>query len=251
MDNAAEPVGYRIDINTAAGNAYRSLFENAGLAASFGGLPLAIVLVIEFLAYLALGGGLHGQVLSGIARALGMLVFGTVFLTRWYRFRLLGETQSRGFFTPAWKVVVVVSFQFAGLLMAGTFVLFVIAALPPHVLTAPLAILGAVAMAVAAVRVSLVFPAAAIEEPILFRTAWEMLAGNYWRLLACVFLCYVPFAIVEGALDRAGDGKGLFAAITIEIVALAIEFAGMAVLASLFSEVYRAIVDDLRVGSRR
>lgn len=251
MNLPASETGYRIDINAATGNAYRSLFENAALAATFGGLPLAIVFCVEFAAFWVVGGGTAGLILSGLARAIGMLVFGTVFITRWYRFRLLGETQSERYFTRAWQAVVAVSFKLVALLLVGTFVLFVIAGLPPHIITAPLTILGAVAMAVAAVRVSLAFPAAALEEPILFRTSWELLAENYWRLFVCAFLCYVPFAMVEGGLDRAGTGRGWTTVIAIEIVALAIEFAGMAVLASLLSEVYRRIMEEARVEAQR
>ena len=54
---------------------------------------------------------------------------------------------------------------------------------------------------------SLIFPAAAIERPIGLHQAWELLAGNYWRLFACLLLCYLPFGIVHYILGEIGIGN--------------------------------------------
>ena len=57
--------------------------------------------------------------------------------------------------------------------------------LPPHALTFPLSMIGSIALGLVVLRLSLVFPAAAIERPVALRTAWDWMAGNYWRLFAC------------------------------------------------------------------
>lgn len=242
MNLSATPTGYRVDIEAATSRAYRAVLDNRRQAAELAWLPFIIVFGLEFFGFLIGGGGVVGSVVSGLARVFGFIVFGTIFYARWYRFLLLGETDSRQLFTRPWQTLMAVSFKFAVLMFLGAIVLRLVAGLPPHAITLPLAILGTVGLAVAAVRVSLVFPAAALEEPILFRTAWELLAGNYWRLFAAAFLCFVPFLVVEGVLDRAGSGKVWIIGMVIELAGLAIEFAGMAVLAALFSDAYQGIV---------
>src|SRR5579884_1358341 len=113
--------------------------------------------------------------------------------------------------------------------------------LPPHSVTVLLSFIGAIALFVAAVRVSLVFPAAAIDRPLSFRAGWHLLAENYWRLLACVVLCYLPFSIGRFVLARLGGSAFFPIWILFDAAGLAVAFAGVAVLASLVSETYRRL----------
>ena len=89
-------------------------------------------------------------------------------------------------------------------------------------------------------RLSLVFPAAAIERPIELRAAWDLAAGNFWRLFACLVLCYLPFVVVKAMLGGSATLFGL----VFQIIGLAVVFAGAAVVASLLSGLYRQLVGE-------
>src|SRR5262249_38036159 len=100
-----------------------------------------------------------------------------------------------------------------------------------------IAFVGYGALVVAAARLSLVFPAAAIERPLAWRQAWSVMAGNYWRLFACMLGCYVPFGLVHYILEKIDEAGPLW--ILFEAIGVAVSFAGAAVVAALLSEVYR------------
>jgi hypothetical protein len=100
---------------------------------------------------------------------------------------------------------------------------------------------GGIALAFLSLRVSLIFPAAAIEQPVPLRTAWDWVEGNYWRLFACTIGCYLPFVIVEVIISWIAGMFPALAWIVFEALRLAVSFAGAAVIAALLSHVYMAI----------
>jgi len=240
MSYAASPSEERkIDIGASVRVAYSVVMENTRLAVELAWLPFAIVVIGEILALLLGGGGFFGRALAGIVHAAGFLVFGTTFFVRWHRFVLLGETDSAGLFPPGWGGFFLAGVKIGLTLFVGFLVLGFIAAVPPHILTVPLAAIGGIALAFASARVSLVFPAAAVERPMSLRQAWDAMAGNYWRLFACLFLCYLPFGIVHYLVGQIDAGLTWVLWIVFEAVGLAVTFAGMAVVASLMSHIYR------------
>jgi hypothetical protein len=109
------------------------------------------------------------------------------------------------------------------------------------IIAAPLAVIAGIALILASVRVSLVFPAASVERPISFRQAWDAVAGNYWRLFGCLVLCALPFAIVQAILGAIGAALPSVLALVFQIAGLAVQFAAIAVGASLLSDVYRGL----------
>jgi hypothetical protein len=113
--------------------------------------------------------------------------------------------------------------------------------LPPAFLTVVLASVGGVALSLAALRVSLIFPAAAIGEPIGLRTAWDRVEGNFWRLFACVLAAYFPFGVAEMIVLAIGAIFPSLLWIVFEALGLALAFTGMAVIATLLSQLYRDI----------
>src|SRR5579883_3154934 len=233
MNVPASPAArYRLDIGAAVAGAYRTLADNARLAGDLAWLPFAVVLAAEIVAGVAGGGGIFGRALAGLVHAIGYLVFGTVFIVRWYRFLLLGERAAGALFTPSWRAFFVVTLKLALALFAGWLVLGLIA---------PLLVIGALALVIAAVRVSLVFPAAAVDAPLSFRAAWDLLASNYWRLFAAVVLCYLPFAIGRFILARIGGSAFFVIWLLFEAAGLAVAFAGIAVVTALVSETYRRL----------
>jgi hypothetical protein len=187
------------------------------------------------------GGGILGRVLAALVKAAGMLVFGSVFVVRWHRFILLGESISGGLLPPGWASFLVVAIKISAVLAAGWIVLVFLAVLPPLFLTLPLVTLAGVAMGLGAMRVSLVFPAAAIERPIGFMAAADLVAGNFWRLFVCLVLCYLPFIVVGSLILRIGTAFPSLFWIIFQGVQLAVWFIGMAVAAALLSHLYREI----------
>ena len=179
------------------------------------------------------------MILALLVQAGGFAVFGTVFIVRWHRFILLGETTPESLFPPGWATFFLTAVKIGLLAFVGVLVLVLIAAIPPHFLTVLIAIAGYIALAFAVARLSLVFPAAAIERPISLREAWDLLAGNYWRLFACLLACYVPFGIVHYIVNQIAGGAPSILWIVFQAIGLAVSFAGVAVVASLMSDVYR------------
>lgn len=250
MSISASPApGYRLDIGAAVAEAYRAVIDNARLSADLAWLPFAVVLVAEIAAGAVGGGGIFGRVLAGLAHAIGYLVFGTIFIVRWHRFMLLGERSASALFTPEWRSFFIVALKLALLIFAGWLVLGLIALLPPHLLTAPLFFIGAIALAIAPVRVALAFPAAAIGRPLSLRAAWDLIEGNYWRLLASLVLCYLPFSIGQFLLARIGDSAFFLIWIVFEAVGLAVAFAGLAVVTALVSQIYRRLTGGGMTGT--
>jgi len=236
------PAGGTIDVGTAVRTAYISVWDNPGLAAELAWLPFAILVGAEIVATLLGAAGWFGLALATLVRAVALAVFSTIFIVRWYRFMLLGETASAELFPPGWGPFFVVVIKIGAVFVVGVILLGVIAALPPHFLTMPVAMIGGIALAFAVARLSLVFPAAAIERPIELRAAWDLAAGNYWRLVACLVLCYLPFVVVRAVLGRSATFIGLVLA----IIGFAVMFAGAAVIASLLSGLYRQFVGQPR-----
>jgi hypothetical protein len=240
MSYAASPSAERkIDIGASVRVAYSVVMENSRLAIELVWLPFAIVVVAEIIALLLGGGGFFGRAFASLVRAVAFLVFGTTFIARWHRSVLLGENESAGLFPPGWNPCFWAFVKIGLTLIVGFVILGFIAVVPPHLLTVPLAIIGGIALTFASARVSLVFPAAAVERPISLREAWELMAGNYWRLFVCLLLCFLPFGVVHHLLDRISFGLSSLLWLVFQVVGLAVVFAGMAVVASLLSHIYR------------
>jgi hypothetical protein len=242
-------IPYRITISATVSRAYRATLDNLPLLIMAAWLPLLLILAAEVIG-LALGSaGFLGRVMAAPLRAAAVLAFGTVFAVRVHRLALLNETPSGELFPNGWWPFLITGLKLGGLIVVAAIVLTLIAVLPPHLLTAPMVIVGSISLGLASLRVSLVFPAAAIERTITFRAAWDLLAGNYWRLLACSFCCYVPFGIAEAIVRLIGDAMPSLIGIVFQAVGLAASFAGFAVFATMLSEVYQRIagVDSSRI----
>jgi hypothetical protein len=235
------PRSHQIDVIDQVSRAYRIVFDNLQLVGEIALLPYLIVFGIELLALFIPGFGVYGRMLSALIHAIAFLVFGSVFIVRWHRFVLLGESISGGLVPPGWTDFVIVGIKLGALVFVGWVILMLVATLPPQALTAPLAAIGGFALALFSLRVSLIFPAAAIERPAGLRVAWGWIDGNFWRLFACALACYVPFIVVQVVI---GAIAAIFPSITwivFEAAHLAVAFVGAAVGAALLSYLYRDI----------
>jgi hypothetical protein len=171
-------------------------------------------------------------------------VFGTIFIVRWHRFVLIGETASGDLFPPGWGPFFIAAIKITLGVILGLVIVALIGIALPNILGILIAVGGGIALAVGSSRLSLVFPAAAIERPIALRAAWDLAAGNFWRLFACLVLCYLPFAVLHYLLQASGGASGAIVWLVFQIIGLAVSFAGVAVIASLLSDLYRQLAGD-------
>ena len=236
---SAPPRLQQIDVIEQVGRAYRTVLDNVQPIIEMALLPYLIVLAAVLVVGL-LPLGMFGAALAGLVHALAFLVFGGVFMVRWYRFLLLGETVGAGLIPPGWAPFVIAGIKLGAIIAAGWIVLGLIGMLPPHIITAPLMAIGGIALTLAALRVSLIFPAAAVECPIAMRTAWDWIEGNYWRLFACALASYLPFVIAEMIVGSLG-GALSFLWIVFEALRLVLSFLGTAVIGALLSQLYRDV----------
>lgn len=239
MSYPSPPGSYRFDVTDETVSAYRTVLDNAQLVIEMALLPFAIVLVAELVAAFLPGGGIFGGLLAALIAAASMLIFGTVFVVRWHRYVLLGESISGGLFPPGWSSFLLTSLKLAAIVVVCWFALGIIAVLPPHLLTMPLTAIGGIALTLAAMRISLIFPAAAIERPIGLMAASDLIAGNFWRLFVCLVMCYLPFVVLGYIIGRIGAVFPSFFWIVFQALQLAASFVGIAVVAALLSHVYR------------
>lgn len=242
----APPRFYQIDVVGQVTRAYRVVIDHAQLLGELALLPYLIVMATEFVSSLMPHVGIAGMVLAGLMRALGYLIFGTVFIVRWHRFVLLGESVSGELIPPGWTQFVLAGVKLGALVLVGGVVLIVVAVLPPHFLTMPLSIFGGIAIGLLWLRVSLIFPAAAVEQPIGLQTAWEWIAGNFWRLVACAFGCNFPFLVAQMLIGAVASVFPSLTWIIFEALHLAVSFIGAAVIATLLSNLYRDIEPNIR-----
>lgn len=244
---SASPMTYQIDVVDQVGRAYRAVLDNTQVVVEMAFLPYLIVLGIEFVALLIPGTGLFGHVLAALVQAIAFLIFGAIFAVRWHRFILLGESVGGGLVPPGWAQFLVAGIKLVALSFAAWIGLGVIFFLPPHVLTAPLTMIGGIALGLCVLRVSLIFPAAAIERPVGLRVAWDWITGNFWRLFACALCCYLPFVIAQMLINWIAGIFPSLAWIVFEALRLAVTFAGAAVVAALLSHLYRDITGEPRL----
>jgi hypothetical protein len=244
MSYPPAPRTYQIDVIDQVGRAYGAVFGRAQLVGEMALLPYLIVLAIGFVALLFSGGGYAGHALAALIGAVGHLVFGSVFLVRWHRFLLLGEAVSGGLIPPGYGDFMIAAIKLFAIGIAAIILVTVIGLLPPHVLTGLLSLIGGIAIGFTMLRVALIFPAAAIGRPIALRTAWDLMAGNYWRLFAGAFACVLPFAVLQTAIYAIAAAFPSMLWIVFEAARLAVSFAGLAVLYAMLSHLYRDIAWD-------
>jgi hypothetical protein len=232
---------YQIDVVSEVGTAYRAVFDRLQLVGEMALLPFLITLAIEIAAhFLVSEGGLPVAAILGIALGLAQAVFAIVFIVRWYRFLLLGETIGGGLIPPGWTASIVVTIKLVLLIIAALVPLIIIGMIVP-VLGPPLSLIGGIAIALASIRVSMIFPAAAIEQPIPFRTAWDWLEGNYWRLVAVEFACYLPFVVASYVIMAIGTALPSLFYVVIAALHLVVSFVGWAVVSAVLAHVYREL----------
>jgi hypothetical protein len=235
------PRTHQIDVVDQVARAYRVVLDHAQLVGEMAFLPFLIVLAAEVVSFLISGAGFFGRALPALINAAGVGVFGIIFAVRWHRYVLLGESVSSGLIPPGWAPFFIAGLKLGGLVLAGWVLLLIVVVLPLSLLAAPLVALGAVALTLLSIRLSMIFPAAAIERPIGLWTASEWITGNFWRLFACALACYLPFVVVQLVINWIAAIFPSLIWIVFEALRLVVSFVGAAVVAALLSHIYREI----------
>jgi hypothetical protein len=185
------------------------------------------------------------MMLAALVFAAASLLAGAIFAVRWLRLVLLDERVGDSLVPPGWTPFVVAAIKLGALLLLGWVILVFLAVMPPLFLTLVLSAAGIVAMVLAAARVSLIFPAAAVERPLSFAASWALLRGNYWRFFLCLVLCHLPFVVVGMVIASLTVGGGWLLAIIGQAIHLAVMFAGAAITLALLAQVYRELIGEL------
>ena len=199
----------KVPVVEVTGSAYRSVFGHLSLLFHLAWLPLLILIAATILpGYLELYRGLPGLPawpgdafglgIENVIEALVGLLCLSAFSVRWYQLLLQPSRQESalGIFAAAWirfLAYIVLLYLVAAALLAA--VLLADSDTAPG-FVAPIA--GAVVLAVwlATVRCSLVFPAAAISAPLSLVAAWHKMRGNSWRLLGVMLLVSIPTVFI-------------------------------------------------------
>lgn len=179
---------------------YLALLYNVGLAARLLVLPLVLYFVTGLFV-------LSEASLSDIGQAaliFGFIVYGLVsipMVTAWHRLVIMGHghPDARLRFSlqrTEWHHLVCGIKLIAVLILAATLPAVAIAELLEGLLMAvAFAILFLVVM-LAAIRLSLVLPAAAVGQPMALMESWRLTAGNTWRLVLIHFIIPLPLTLL-------------------------------------------------------
>lgn len=184
--------------------AYRSVFSNLDGFARAAFLPLVLSVVLAFPAAAL-------REVPPLAFLFGLVAVAvpyTLFGVAWYRLVLLGPAAAPALF-PKWQPRHWLFFRYALLiLLAGQTVVALVAsqvliAMPsdgempqpePSMMLAALAVL--LVLSVILLRLSLVFPATAVEETYSLGYAWRHTRGQGLRLLAASMLALLPLVLL-------------------------------------------------------
>ncbi|HKW55168.1 MAG TPA: hypothetical protein VJO12_15850 [Stellaceae bacterium] len=209
-ERATAPV--KIGIGEVAALAYRLVFGRLGLALELGWLPLLVMLAAELAPGLAQffrpvpdAASAPPVTVADIVGIVAALLCLNAFAVRWYQALLIGGGRAPPprLFLAAWARFIGYTLLFS-LPAAGPAVGLALAGVTPGAadeasrLVAAIAALPSLALALAVLRLSLVWPAAAQGFPLRWRAAWRAMRGNTWRLFAVLLLVYLPIFVAAG-----------------------------------------------------
>ena len=192
--------------------AWRAVLRRPGTVLELGWLPLLAMLAALVLPDLAARSlppadrgawSAAGGLLDGVV---GLLVL-NAFAVRWYRLMLTGDPRApRRLFARAWLrfVLYTVAIGAAGSAFFAAIWYSGLTSSDGADLAAAVATVAtgvaAIALSLAVTRVSLLFPAAAYDEPLGVAEAWRAMAGNSWRLFTASLLAVLPLLMTIEAL---------------------------------------------------
>lgn len=265
----------RVPVGEVAAEAYRAVFGQLGLLLDLAWLPLLVQLAATLapalvLHYLPPGSvALPDYVLMLFEAAAGIICV-NAFGVRWYGALLFSDGQAlpRALFLKAWARLIAYATLFTVLTVPSAIVLSISpdtfmanSDLAPNaaaqnsvvalILTVAVVLATLVCLAIA--RWSLLFPAAAYGQPLGWSAAWQLMRGNTWRYVGCLFLTTLPFLFGMGFLETAA--LALTGATDVNVVKsvpggilldglcdTVVMFVGFALAAAILASFYRRLV---------
>jgi hypothetical protein len=258
----------KLPVAEVAAETYHFLWRHRRMLVDRASLPMAIVLVVGIVEYL-LGtpsgnGGLPAPMPTpeagdlaeeprggiGVAQSVAYFLVTLPFLVGWYRLVVLGPTAIAGRSPLSctrlearfllWMLLIGLVLAIP-LLISGTIVTpFATGSISgDQVPLAPLLLstLMFLALILASLRLSFIFPAIAAEEPASFARAWEMTKGNSLRILALALVAHIPALVLGAVVETFFIGLGLPYSLLL-FVELTISFTIMALGATAFGVAY-------------
>lgn len=252
-----------------AAEAYHAVWRYRRLLVDRAAVPAALVLAIGIVEHLLSGsgsvplepppgvegdapadeGGGGGPGFIGIAYFLASLPF----LVSWYRVIIDGPQAVAGrppfsFGRPEgrfllWALLLGLVLAVPMIIAGAVAIPFATGELPGNqvpLLPVLLAVFFFILLVLASLRLSLIFPAIAVEEPASFARAWDISKGNSFRLFGLAVVVHLPALLMGGIVELLVIGAGAPFSIVLA-VDLCISFTIMALGASMFGEVYKRL----------
>ncbi len=192
----------KLDVIAAISEAYRGAWTHAGEMIRLIWLPGLIYIGLSVAAALI---DLRKQVGLGMLIQAASLFLWPIIAVAWHRFILIGDAATGAFqlrFGRREARFFLVSIFLVLLFMPGFIIVSMVAALndPAHAMTASLvSFLGLILVMVGIyyfIRLSLLLPAVAVDEPVNARLVLERTRGNFWRLVALYVLGGLPVIVL-------------------------------------------------------
>jgi hypothetical protein len=272
-ERATAPV--KISIGEVAATAYRLVFGRLGRALELGWLPLLVMLaaelapgLIESFRPMPADAAAPAARVADIVGIVAALLCLNAFAVRWYQVLLLvasGAAPPRRLFLVAWARFILYTVIFS-LPAAGPVIGLTLTDGSPaaaddasRLLAAALA-LPSLVLALAVLRLSLVWPAAAQGFPMGWRAAWRAMRGNTWRLVAVMLVVYLPIFLTVGFalgivftaahvdVEQASTHPTLGLVLLIGVIDTVLQFIFVALGATVFVEFYRRLVLNAPAG---
>ncbi|HJT05936.1 MAG TPA: hypothetical protein VJ747_03365 [Stellaceae bacterium] len=271
-ERATAPV--KIRIGEVAAVAYRLVFGRLGLVLDLGWLPLLVMLaaelapgVLELLRPMPADAAAPAVRVADIVGVVAALLCLSAFAVRWYQALLMVASSGppRRLFFVAWARFILYTVIFS-LPAAGSAIGLTLTGASPtaadetsRLLAAGMA-LPSLVLALAVLRLSLLWPAAAQGFPMSWRAAWRAMRGNTWRLVAVMLVVYLPifltggfalgiiFAAAHVDIDQASAHPTLGLVLLIGVLDTVVNFIMVALGATVFVEFYRRLVLNTPAG---
>lgn len=198
-DHPMEP--RKLDVFAAALEAYRGAWTHLGQMVRLIWLPGTLYVAISIIASLVD----ESQLGLRFALELASLFLWPIIAVAWHRFILIGDAAPGSFhlnFGKREARFLMISIFLGLLVMPGLLVSGMTAAVNDPSLGASVSLLGFLGLILLMVgiyyfvRLLLLLPAVAVDEPINARLILERTRGNFWRLLALTILASLPLLVV-------------------------------------------------------
>lgn len=257
----------KVPVGEVATIAYATVFGRLGFALELGWVPLLVMLAVELVPGVAESltpappdATAPPFAVADLVHVVAALLCLNAFAVRWYRALLLssGGAVPRRIFVEAWLRFIAYTLLFS-VPMAGPAVALAFSGASvgpgdaPRMFAGAAALVG-LAVALAVLRLSLVWPAAAQRTPMGLREAWRRMRGNTWRLVAVALLVSAPIFLTAGFvvsiiitaahvdLDQLPSHPPLGFVLLAGVADTVLQFVFVALSATVLTEFYRRIM---------